>query len=127
MVTAAEIKLLQYIHGKSEHGKEPVVDVVRTGRVNRSDHNERIRLATRYSELADNGVLDQGPAVIQKLFGVEGVPLPQVYEPPVFAPIEDMQLEEVAPEDETVETVEPEPVAAPPIRRSKPKPFELTA
>lgn len=114
-VTAAEIRLLQYIHGKSENGKEPVVDIVHTANTTRTDRQERQRLQAKYMELSDNGVLGQGAAVITRLFGVPGVPLPHAYEAPIIVPEDDLPTEE-APIDEVVTAVEPEKISD-----SKPK------
>lgn len=123
-VTAAEIRLLQYIHGKSENGKEPVVDVEHVANTTRSDNQERARLNAVYAELE----LGQGAAILERILGVAGVPLPQKYEPPVFAPVEDMATEE-APIDEVITPVTPEPVrtAPPEIRRTRVAPKGVSA
>ena len=115
-VTAAEIRLLHYIHGKSENGKEPVIEIEHTANTTRSDQQERSRLTTKYAELE----LGQGAAIVARLFGVPGVPLPQVYEPPAIVPEADIATEE-QPIDEVITQVEPTPVvtAAPEIKRTR--------
>lgn len=103
-VTAAEIHILAAMHnGQGKH--PPVVDIVKTGTVNRSDAKERARLADTYThgELVE----DRGTKMITAMFGVAGVPLPQEYvAPEVFATTEYNPGED-EPEEEIV------PVAAP--------------
>lgn len=85
-LTPAEMKVLEYVH----MGKKPVlIDIEETGKVNRKDRAERARLAQNYSrgELA-------GDALVQKLFGVDGVPLPQAYEAPIIQAIEEINIDE---------------------------------
>jgi hypothetical protein len=106
-VTAAEIRLLQHIHGQSENGAEPVANIVQTATTTRSDRQERARLLAEYR----NWQLDQGSPLIEKLFGVAGVPLPKVYEPPVLEAIEDDPGEEDIGEIVT-------PIDAPPAKPS---------
>jgi hypothetical protein len=113
-VTAAEIRLLQYIHGKSENGKPPVENIEHVATTNRTDRQERQRLFQIYRELE----LDTGAAIIEKIFGVAGVPLPQVYEPPVFVEQADDTTEDV-PIEEVITPVE---AVKPTIKVSKPKP-----
>lgn len=96
-LTAAEMKVLEFVHA----GKKPVlIDIQETGKVNRKDRAERARLAQNYSrgELA-------GDALVQKLFGVDGVPLPQEYEAPIIQAIEEINLDE--PDDEEYEMIDP--------------------
>lgn len=76
-LTGAEMHLLAKIH----EGKHPVlVDIKHTGDVNRTDAKERARLADTYTkgELTE----DRGVKLINELFGVAGVPLPQDYVAP---------------------------------------------
>lgn len=87
--TAAELKLLEFIHaGKAA----AVTDVKHTADVNRTDAKERTRLAGIYSKSTQNEFLS-GPALIEKLFGVTGVPLPVEYVAPTFQPIETVEAE----------------------------------
>ena len=104
-VTPAEIHLLEKIHyGQGKH--PPVVDMVKTGTVNRSDAKERARLADRYTK--GELVEDRGTRMINAMFGVAGVPLPQSYiAPEVFEnteynPGEDEVEEEIVPVDAPV-------------------------
>lgn len=124
-VTAAEIRLLQYIHGKSENGKEPVVDIEHTAETTRNDRQERSRLLDKYRELE----LGKGAAIIEQIFGVAGVPLPQVYEAPVFAAVEEA-VDEDSQIDEVVTPIEkPKAVAAPKpsdIKRTKVEKIEAS-
>lgn len=95
-LTPAEMKVLEYVH----MGKKPVLtDIEETGKVNRKDRAERARLAQNYSrgELA-------GDALVQKLFGVDGVPLPQAYEAPIIQAIEELKLDE--PDKEEYEMID---------------------
>jgi hypothetical protein len=113
-VTAAEIHVLSVIHnGQGKH--PPVVDIVKTGTVNRSDMKERARLAELYTkgELTE----DRGTKIITGIFGVAGVPLPQVYvAPEVFETVEYNPGE-----DEVEEVITPveEPVRATSLRESR--------
>jgi hypothetical protein len=113
-VTAPEIHVLAAMHnGQGKH--PPVVDIVKTGTVNRSDAKERARLADLYThgELVE----DRGSKMITGMFGVAGVPLPQTYvAPEVFA------AEEYNPgEEEEAEVITPveAPVRATTLRDSK--------
>lgn len=108
-LTGAEMKLLEALH-VSPQGHPVITNVVYTGDVNRSDAKERARLADNYSkgELVEN----RGEKIINSLFGVAGVPLPQEYVAPEAAPATEFSVEE---EIEEVIT----PVA--PIKRSEPK------
>lgn len=113
-VTAAEIHLLASIH-LGEGKQAPVVDIVKTGTVNRSDAKERARLADTYTK--GELVEDRGAKMINNLFGVAGVPLPQTYvAPEVFVPEEFNPLEEE--EAEVIVPVEA-PVRATSLRDSK--------
>lgn len=79
-VTAAEVMLLRSIHKGSN---EAIVDIEEVGRVNRSDREERARLANAYTTelFAEDGeVSAQGMALVNSIFGVAGVPLPQYLE-----------------------------------------------
>lgn len=113
-VTAAEIHVLAAMHnGQGKH--PPVVDIVKTGTVNRSDAKERARLADTYThgELVE----DRGSKMITGMFGVAGVPLPQVYvAPEVFEPVEYNPGEE---EEAEVITPLDAPVRATTLRESK--------
>ena len=108
-LTAPEMKLLEQLH-VSPQGHPVLANVKHTGDVNRSDAKERARLGDIYSkgELVEN----RGAKLINALFGLPGVPLPQEYVPD-------------APVAETAFTVEEEeaevitPVAQ--IERAKPK------
>lgn len=113
-VTAPEIHLLAMIHA-GEGRQAPVVDIVKTGSVNRSDAKERARLADGYSkgELVEN----RGAKMINALFGVAGIPLPQTYiEPEVIKAVEFNPGED---EEEEVITPVEAPVRATTLRDSK--------
>lgn len=113
-VTAPEIHLLWNIHrGEGKH--PPVVDITKTGTVNRSDAKERARLADTYTK--GELVEDRGSKMISAMFGVAGVPLPQTYvAPEVFATVEYNPGEE---EVEEVITPVEAPVRATTLRDSK--------
>lgn len=98
-VTAAEIKLLEHIHV----GENPsVIEIEHTATTTRTDRQERARLLAVYGEYK----LGQGETLIRNLFGVEGVPLPQSYEPPVV--VEAAERDDVIPlSEETITPVEP--------------------
>ncbi len=110
-LTAPEMKLLEHIH-VSAKGHPTLVDVVHTGNVTRSDAKERARLANEYTK--GELVEDRGEKLIQQLFGVGGVPLPQEYEPPVPTVVEDFEAEDEA--EEVITPVEA-PVRSRPRRR----------
>lgn len=77
MVTAAEIQLLRGIHLGNN---DAVQDIVHVANTNRSDAAERRRLANKYAPdpfSLDNEVAQQGVVLVNKVFGPEGVPLPQ--------------------------------------------------
>lgn len=95
-LTAAEIAMLSHIHGGNH---PPVVDIVHTANVNRSDAKERARLAEAYTsgELTS----DNGARIVNGLFGVNG-PLPQDYVVPTFEAVET-----VTPLDDSKETITP--------------------
>lgn len=96
-VTAAEIKLLQFIHGRSENSAPPVVNVQDAGRaVNRPDTIERARLAQQYRA----GELN-GQKLVDQVFGV-GTPLPAQYEEAVI-----VDPAEYAEEVEEIVTIAP--------------------
>jgi hypothetical protein len=113
-VTAAEIHVLSNIHlGQGKH--PPVVDIVKTGSVNRSDIKERARLADIYTK--GELVEDRGTRIITGMFGVAGVPLPQTYvAPETVAAVEYNPAEDE--EDEVITPVEA-PVRATTLRDSK--------
>ena len=110
-MTAAEMKVLEALH-PSAKGHPTLVNIVHTGNVKRSDAKERARLAQIYSkgELVEN----RGEKIINGLFGVAGVPLPQEYVAP--EPVEAVEYS-AADEDDEDEVIEP---VAPP-KRSEPK------
>lgn len=108
-LTAAEMKLLEVIHA----GKKPVlIDIVHTGKVNRKDRAERARLDQIYCQDALAGTKWHG--LIQKLFGVDGVPLPQAYEAPIIQAVEvfDLDDEEAEVEDMLDNSVRAVPITA---------------
>jgi hypothetical protein len=71
MVTAAEIKLLQHIHGDNERGNPGVVQIKKlTKAVRRGDDAEREHLAQRYTSSKHSGKM-----LVDKVFGV-GTPMP---------------------------------------------------
>ena len=78
-VTATEIAVLRVLHGNGDLGSEPIVNITPLNKgVDRSDDQERARIAARYQAQGKfNGV-----NVLNALFGV-GARLPLVYEPPV--------------------------------------------
>jgi hypothetical protein len=103
-LTAAEMKVLESLH-ISPQGHPVLINVVHTGDVKRSDSKERARLAELYSkgELVEN----RGQKIIDGLFGVAGVPLPQEYEPPVAVEVQDFTVEEES-DEEIVPVSQPE-------------------
>lgn len=113
-VTAPELHLLSNIHrGEGKH--PPVVDIVKTGTVNRSDAKERARLADGYTK--GELVEDRGNKMINSLFGVAGVPLPQTYVAPEVFAVEEFNPDEP---DEPEEIIPVElPVRATSLRDSK--------
>lgn len=113
-VTAPELHVLATIHqGQGKH--PPVVDIVKTGSVNRSDIKERARLADIYTK--GELVEDRGQRIITGMFGVVGVPLPQTY----VAPEVVEQTEYNPGEDEEEEVITPVelPVRAASARASR--------
>lgn len=101
-LTAAEIRVLQHIHGS-----DAVLDIARIGQVKRSDAAERVRLAMLYRH--GKGIVDDGDKLISELFGINGVALPQEYVAP--APVEDDEPIEVDMTDDEIELDdEPEPI-----------------
>lgn len=117
-VTAAELKVLEAIHV----GENPsVIDVEETGSVNRSDRKERARLMTKYADYK----MGQGAQLIKDLFGIEGVPLPSVYEPPI--PVEVSAAEDDEPDEEPEVIVRAEPAPARTVRRRIPEKDPATA
>lgn len=104
-MSAAELKVLEFIH----QGKSPaLLDVKHTGDVNRTEARERVRLAGIYSKSSREGFLP-GVAIVEKLFGVSTLPLPDVYVAPTFEPIEVFDVEGDG-EEEVIT-----PAVAPPI------------
>jgi hypothetical protein len=99
-MTAAEAVLLRHIHNGSN---EPVVNIRCTGKVDRSDAEERERLAGIYGQF---GGLP-GDVVVSRVLGVAGVPLPQEIAgvdnqvpedaPPSVADVTTLTAEEVGP------------------------------
>lgn len=75
-LTAPEMKLLEQLH-VSPAGHPVLMEIKHTGDVNRTDAKERARLGEIYSkgELVEN----RGAKLINGLFGLPGVPLPQEY------------------------------------------------
>lgn len=77
MVTAAEIQLLRGLH---QGNNDAVQDIVHVANTNRSDAAERRRLANKYAPdpfSLDGEIASQGIVLVNKVFGPEGVPLPQ--------------------------------------------------
>lgn len=113
-ITAAEIAVLQRVHGD-----DAVLRISEVGTVkNRTDARERARLATAYPKgmAADGKQPLEGNAFINSIFGV-GTPLPREY----VAPAIDDKEEEIA--LETVEKEEIELAEKPvPIKRTPLKP-----
>lgn len=107
-LTGAEMALLEALH-VSPQGHPVIVDIKHTGDVNRTDAKERARLASEYSrgELVE----DRGAKLINGLFGLPGVPLPQEYVAPV--PVETVAYDPDSDAEPEVIT----PVA--PIERAK--------
>lgn len=103
-MSAAELKLLEFVHA-GKHAA--VVDVKHTGDVNRTEARERDRLAGNYSKSTPDSFL-LGPKLVEKLFGVGGVPLPLEYAAPVFAAIETYDLD--GDSDEVITPVNDTPI-----------------
>lgn len=98
-ITAAEIAVLQRIHGA-----DSVRNISEIGAVkNRSDNRERTRLAVEYPKglAADGKQPLEGIAFINSIFGV-GTPLPHVY----VEPVADESVEEIEIEPEMAEEIE---------------------
>jgi hypothetical protein len=107
-VTAAEIAVLQRLHGS-----DAVLDIAEIGHVNgRTDRRERARLADIYKRgpSADRKQMLDGPAFIDSIFGA-AAPLPPAYEPPV-----EFEAEEVVIEQEAKETI---------VKAEKAKPIKV--
>lgn len=120
-ITAAEIAVLQRIHGR-----DAVQSVVEIGSVaNRSDQRERARLLLSYSKgPSADGKRLEGEAFIASIFGVPGVGLPKEYVAEVIVEDDDVGADEV---EEIIEVVE---MAAKPIpikRTRVPKPVAAEA
>lgn len=107
-LSAPELKLLEMLH-VSPQGHPVLVDIKHTGDVNRTDAKERARLGDIYTrgELVE----DRGSKIINSLFGLPGVPLPQEY-------VADAPVEAVAFDtgDEDAEVITPVAPAAAPKR-----------
>lgn len=87
-ISAVEMYVLKAIHGANETGTDPITNVKRTGKgVERSDAQERARIAVRYNAPGPAG----GIAILDRMYGV-GNPLPLEYETPVYGDAEDMPL-----------------------------------
>jgi hypothetical protein len=113
-ITAAEIAVLQRIHGA-----DAVQKIVEVGSVKgRSDAKERARLATAYPKgmSADNKTPLEGHSFIASIFGVSGVALPTEYVPPVIDETEEVESS-TEEEIEVLETLE-KPIA---IKRTPPR------
>lgn len=81
MVTAAEIQLLRGLH---QGNNDAVQDIVHVANTNRSDQAERRRLANKYAPdpfSLDGEIAQQGIVLVNRVFGPEGVPLPQEVPP----------------------------------------------
>lgn len=113
-LTAAEIAILQRIHG----GHDAVVDIVEVGKVNkRTDRSERNRLMQLYPDGPDAGNRDRrlfGEEFIGSVLGV-GTLLPQEYTAPA----------EVPDEAETIVTEEPEEIVLHDAPVAPAKPAEI--
>lgn len=107
-LTPAEMKVLEVIHAGK---KAALIDIKRTGSVNRTDRKERARLELLYGSDVLVGTKYHG--LVQKLFGVEGVPLPKEYEAPVVQAIESFDDNDDQPEvEEMIDPSERTPVRA---------------
>jgi len=108
-VTAAEIAVLSFLH----KGADAIVECEECGSVKRSDRAERKRLAANYhfGELP-------GAAIVQRLFGVDTLPLPQEYTPVVEEDVTDAILE--GDEDDDKEVIVRTVVAAPLAEKPQP-------
>ena len=105
-VTAAEIVVLQRIHGA-----DGVQNIVEMGNFKgRSDAKERARLAVMYPKgpSADGKSRLEGPTFIASVFGVSGVALPAEY----VAPPAEVEEEVIENEPDVVEEIEtlPQPI-----------------
>jgi hypothetical protein len=101
-VTATEIAVLRVLHGNGDLGSEPVVNITPLNKgVDRSDEQERARIAARYQAQGKfNGLV-----VLNALYGV-GARLPLVYEPP--ARVAGDPVDVPTPEEEKIVILEPE-------------------
>lgn len=73
-VTAAEIKVLRAIHTGAEAGVDAIHKIEATGRVDRTDEEERARLVEEYGE----GIANiENIKSISNILGFEGNPLPK--------------------------------------------------
>lgn len=71
-VTAAEIEVLRALHGS-----DSVLDIEETGRVNRSDRDERQRLTQEYASFSIGEALERKRRMLTELFGHARNPLPK--------------------------------------------------
>lgn len=116
-VTAAEIAVLQRIHGG-----DAVQDIVHVGAVNgRSDARERSRLAVEYPKgpSADGKARLDAEAFIASVFGVSGVPLPQEYVAPETEAAKDEVFEMAPDADEEFVPVKVDKVVRVPTKAQK--------
>lgn len=72
-VTAAEVMLLRVVHGD-----DAILNIVQTGKANRSHADERARLMRLYASPENNNTeqLTKKRALFRDLFGHDSVPLP---------------------------------------------------
>lgn len=119
-ITAAEIAVLQRIHGD-----DGVAKITEVGSVSgRSDAKERARLASIYVKglSADGKTPLEGVSFIASIFGVGSVPLPHEYVAPVVS--DDLESEDVITDEKEVEEVLATPV---PIRKTMPRNLKKVA
>jgi hypothetical protein len=120
-LTAAEIAVLQRVHGR-----DAVQAIVEVGSVaNRSDQRERARLSSLYQKGpgADGSRLE-GEAFIASIFGVAGVPLPKEYVAEPIVDEDEALAGEVIDIEEVIELAE-KPT---PIKRTRvPRPAPVDA
>jgi hypothetical protein len=106
-MTAVELFVLKAIHGVNESGTDPITNVSETGKgVERSDTQERARIATRYNAPGAGG----GLAILNALYGV-GNPLPLKYVPPDYVEPTDAPLLR---EEETLVDISNDPISSVP-------------
>lgn len=98
--TAAELKLLVRIHTGGDNF--PLAEVIETGSVARPDRKERARLQLKYLEWN----LGNGAKLITEVLGLDNVPLPQSYTPPISDEIGDFNFDEPEPTEEEEEAIQ---------------------